>query len=132
MITQPSETPKTILLVEDEGLVLLSLKMAFEEFNYRILTATNGDDALQQYVHHKNEIDLVVTDMSMPGMDGMNLLAALRSQSPNLRVILMTGHLLDPDTLDIHEHKPTRCVTKPIGLDSLLQIVAEVLMRGHV
>ena len=127
MITNTSKTAKTILLVEDEGLVLLSLQMAFQEFDYHVLTATNGEEALQQFTEHKNEIELVVTDMSMPGINGTDLLAALRTQSPNLKVIIMTGHFLDTDALSIQGHRPTRRVAKPIGLDKLIQIVEEIL-----
>ena len=127
MITNTSKTAKTILLVEDEGLVLLSLQMAFQEFDYHVLTATNGNEALQQYTQHRDEIALVVTDMSMPGMDGLGLLAALRTQSPNLKVIIMTGHLLDTDDLSRQGHKPTRRIAKPISLDKLIQVVEETL-----
>ena len=127
MTTKSSDPRKTILLVEDEGIVLLSLQMGLEEFGYQVITALNGADALQQYAQHKDEIALVLTDMTMPGMDGLALLEALRAQSPQLKIILMTGHLLDTDSLSLRKHKPTRRVMKPIGINELSRIIKETL-----
>ena len=127
MTIESNESQHTILVVEDESIVLLSLQMALEDFGYRVITATNGHDALQIFDQHKNEISLVVTDMSMPGMDGMALLVALRAKAPHLKVIVMSGHLLNTGVLSDYHHKPTRHITKPIGLADLITIVEDIL-----
>ena len=127
MTIESNESQHTILVVEDESIVLLSLQMALEDFGYRVITATNGHDALQIFDQYKNEISLVVTDMSMPGMDGMALLVALRTKAPHLKVIVMSGHLLNTSVLSDYHHKPTRHITKPIGLADLITIVEDIL-----
>ena len=93
-----STTHARILLVDDNANGLAARRSVLEELGHRIVTATSGGDALEQF--STNRFDLVVTDYKMPRMDGVELIARLRKQSPELRIILISGYV---DTLGLDE-----------------------------
>ena len=121
------EKTKTILLVEDESLILLSLKIVLEDLDYQVITATNGHEALQLYQQHQDKIDLVITDKAMPGMDGLELLAALRTQSHDLKMVLMTEYALDIANAPINSRKSLWCIAKPFNMSTIAELVKEAL-----
>jgi CheY-like chemotaxis protein len=79
-----------ILLVDDNANGLAARKMVLEELGHRIVTASSGVEALQQFGSHK--FDLVITDYKMPRMDGLELISRLRKQSPELPIVLISGY----------------------------------------
>jgi CheY-like chemotaxis protein len=96
--SSPASVHARILLVDDNANGLCARKQVLEELGHRIATATSGADALEQFAHHK--FDLVVTDYKMPRMDGLELIARLRKQAPDLPVVLISGYA---DTLGLNE-----------------------------
>lgn len=80
-----------ILLVEDEPLVALVLETALADEGFDVSTAPDGIAALR--LADSTEIDLLLTDVLMPGMDGIELVATLRARRPELPVVLMTGYV---------------------------------------
>jgi CheY-like chemotaxis protein len=84
-----STTQARILLVDDNANGLSARRSVLEELGYRIYTAANGVEALEQFGRHR--IDLVATDYKMPRMDGLELISRLRKQSIDLPVILISG-----------------------------------------
>ena len=90
--------PSSILLVDDNKLGLCARKSVLEELGHRCATAANGVDALEQF--NDSKFDLVVTDYKMPRMNGIELIARLRKQSPGLPVILISGFV---DSLGLSE-----------------------------
>ena len=93
-----STTPARILLVDDNSNGLSARRCVLEELGYRISTALSGADALEHFARHK--FDLVVTDYKMPRMDGIELIARLRKQVPDVPVILISGFV---DALGLSE-----------------------------
>jgi CheY-like chemotaxis protein len=87
-----------ILLVDDNAHGLSARKTVLEELGHRIGTAASGSEALEQFGRHK--FDLVVTDYKMPRMDGLELIARLRKQAPDLPIILISGYV---DSLGMSE-----------------------------
>jgi two-component system, OmpR family, response regulator ChvI len=84
-----STTRARILLVDDNANGLAARKTVLEELGHKVLTATSGADALEQFTAHK--VDLVVTDYKMPRMDGLELIGRLRGQVPSLPIVLLSG-----------------------------------------
>jgi DNA-binding NtrC family response regulator len=83
---------KTILIVDDEPMVLSVVSAALDAIEYNILTASTGATALQQSREFNGEIDLLLSDFQMPGgMSGLDLATAMTSERPQLRVLLMSG-----------------------------------------
>lgn len=84
-----------ILFVEDEPAILRSGVAVLEKLGYRVLPAQTPDDALRFAEEHKDAIDLLVTDVIMPGMDGHELAERLRSRHPNLPCLFTSGYTAD-------------------------------------
>src|SRR6266481_1260604 len=87
-----SQGTETILLVEDENGVRRMLREVLSKAAYRVWEAENGAKAIEQWVGQIKQIDLVVTDIVMPVMNGLKLAEELRSLRPGLKIIFMSGH----------------------------------------
>jgi two-component system cell cycle sensor histidine kinase/response regulator CckA len=97
IVTPSSRRPvtrssQTVLLVEDEAGVRLLAKRILQRAGYRVLVAVNGDEAEGLFAQHADVIDLVVTDIVMPGCGGPELLGRLQQRAPALRVLYMSGY----------------------------------------
>ncbi len=102
---EPAKDHRTILLVEDEPQVRKVAAVILRQAGFTVLEAGSGADALALAAKHGHGIDLLLTDMVMPGMNGRQLAEALRALRPGLRVLFMSGYSeqdLGPDAL----HKP--------------------------
>lgn len=102
---------KTILIVEDNGLLLGMLSKCFEMSGWRVLRANNGLDGWN--LAKCEPIDLVLTDIQMPGLDGIELSHKIRDNSPEIIIALMTGgdeqaanDLMEKGTVDYFFKKP--------------------------
>jgi DNA-binding NtrC family response regulator len=83
---------ETVLLVEDEAGVRHLSKRILDKAGYRVLEAANGDEAERLFTHHADSIDLIVTDVIMPGCGGPELIGRLQVHTPGLRVLYMSGY----------------------------------------
>ncbi|MFA6921588.1 MAG: HD domain-containing phosphohydrolase [Gallionella sp.] len=107
-----SDIPATVLFVDDEASILSSLKRLFRPFGYRILTAENGAQGLE--VLAQERVDLVVSDMRMPGMSGAQFLEKVRERWPETVRILLTGYAEMSATIEaINKGQIYRYVSKP-------------------
>ena len=85
---------ETILVVEDDPQVGTVVKEMLEQLNYRVVTASNGREALEVYDTQRDQIGLVLTDVVMPDMGGLDLFEALKKKDPKILVVVMTGYPL--------------------------------------
>jgi two-component system cell cycle sensor histidine kinase/response regulator CckA len=119
---------KTILLVDDHAAARKSMQRFLLDAGYRILAAHSGQEALKVFAEHSVEVDLLIADIMMPGMNGRELAETLLGQKPDLRVLLISGY----------EHAPVELaggfaagvvelVRKPFSGKALIQRVIEVL-----
>ena len=116
----------TLLLVDDEVNVLKSLMRLLHAHNYRLLMAACGSEALALMA--REPVDLVISDMRMPHMDGAELLARIRQQWPETMRLLLTGHADMTQTVAaINQGEIYRYIAKPWHDDELLLIVAQAL-----
>ena len=116
----------TLLLVDDEVNVLKSLMRLLHAHHYRLLMAASGTEALALMA--REPVDLVISDMRMPHMDGAELLAKIRQQWPDTMRLLLTGHADMTQTVAaINQGEIYRYIAKPWHDDELLLIVAQAL-----
>jgi two-component system cell cycle sensor histidine kinase/response regulator CckA len=118
--------PKTILLAEDEWFVRQATAAALESAGYRLLVAGSGAEGLDLCRTCRHPVDLLLTDVVMPGMSGRDLAAEFERLCPHARVLLMSGHaeeLARSGRLD----DDTRCLVKPFTVRTLLSRVRELL-----
>ena len=114
----------TVLVVEDEESVRTLVARMLERTGYRVLQAPNGAAAMSLVGTRLSEVDLLLTDVVMPGMRGPELYEALRSQRPDLPVLFMSGYLDGADGADAIPDG-TSLLTKPFSLEALEAAVAE-------
>jgi signal transduction histidine kinase/ActR/RegA family two-component response regulator len=119
---------ETLLIAEDEEIVKLFMKKALEKSGYRVIVAGDGEEAVARF-RERDDISLVLSDVVMPGMNGRDLIAAIREIKPGARVIFISGY-----TADIIQQKAILeegivFMTKPFSKNDLLRKVREVLDR---
>ena len=118
---------ETILLVEDEEMVRNFAAMTLQQRGYYLIQAGSGMEALRAAEQHGKEIDLLVTDVVMPQMNGVTLCKLLRQARPHLQVLYMSGYTGGAiDHLSPHEVE-TAFISKPFSPDLLLRKVRELL-----
>ncbi|MEA3361488.1 MAG: cache domain-containing protein [Thermodesulfobacteriota bacterium] len=83
---------ETILIVEDDETLCAMTKMILKGYGYNILTALNGEEGLKKISNHKGTIDLLLTDVVMPGMDGKKLAGIIQEKHPDIKIIYMSGY----------------------------------------
>ncbi len=117
----------TVLLVEDEDAVRMFGGRALRNKGYRVIEAIDGESALDAVNSSETPIDLIISDVVMPGMDGHTLVRLVRQEHPAVKVILMSGYAEEVFAGDI-EHDPTiHFLPKPFSLKGLAGKVKEVM-----
>ena len=118
----------TVLLVEDEDPVRLFSARALRNKGYRVLEAKSGEAALELLTQGKETIDLVVTDVVMPRMDGPALVRAVRETHPDMKVIFISGYTEDAFRKRLDSDTEIHFLPKPFSLKQLAGKVKEVMM----
>jgi two-component system cell cycle sensor histidine kinase/response regulator CckA len=123
----------TVLLVEDEDAVRLFGARALRNKGYNVLEARSGEAALEiinSAAGNKQPIDLLITDVVMPRMDGPTLIKEVRSKQPNMKVIFISGYAEDAFRKRLDENADIHFLPKPFTLKQLAGKVKEVLREG--
>lgn len=108
---------ETILIVDDEEAIVRLLSLSLRSDGYRTLTASDGEEALA-VVKDKNP-DLVITDIKMPKMDGLELLKAIKAHDPDKEVIIVTGHGDIDSTITALQYGASDFINKPVRDEAL-------------
>lgn len=117
----------TILLVDDEPMVLKMLQTFLGSQGYRIICATGGQEALSVIEQQQYAIDLLITDIRMPDMNGIRLLEAVHQLLPNLPVLLMTGYTDFELVVEGLKQHAFDLLFKPIDFDQLIWCISKAL-----
>jgi two-component system cell cycle sensor histidine kinase/response regulator CckA len=117
----------TVLLVEDEDAVRSFAARALGQRGYHVLQATTGAEALDVFHNHQGEVDLVVSDVVMPEMDGPTLCEKLRRERPDLKVIFISGYAEDSFRQHLAENEDFMFLQKPFDLKELAAAVKAAL-----
>ncbi|MBW7895744.1 MAG: response regulator [Opitutaceae bacterium] len=123
----PRGSGEVILVADDDATVLDITRQTLETFGYRVVTAEDGAQAMAQYAMNPAGIALVLTDMTMPVMDGAALIIALRRLNPDVRIIGTTGFGADADNIRRRELNIPHFLTKPYPAAVLLDTVHTAL-----
>jgi PAS domain S-box-containing protein len=119
---------ETILVVEDAEGLRGAIRAGLTSVGYRVLTAADGREALDLVA--EQDVDLVLTDVVMPRMGGEALLRRLRRDYPALKLVAMTGHVMDKDLRELHASGFSAALPKPFSIEELTHVVRSVLDRG--
>ncbi len=116
-----------VLVVDDETSILAVTRQTLQAFGYRVLTAHDGVDALVVYLEHKEEIAVVLTDISMPVMDGTALTRALLKINPTVKIIATSGLNPPGSVTETTEGGGERFLMKPYSAKKLLKAIRAIL-----
>jgi PAS domain S-box-containing protein len=118
---------ETLLVVEDEEMLMMSLRMVLVEKGYKVLSTVDGLTALKIYQERKDDIALVLTDLGLPNMNGLEVCQRIKKINPNEHVILATG-FLDPEMKsEFLKAGIQNFLYKPYDLKKVLKVVRDVL-----
>lgn len=122
----PAPRPTVVLVVDDDASVLFASRRILARFGYTVLEAPGGEEALQIVREHAPRIDVVLTDMRMPGMDGPTLASRLVTMLPAVRIVYMSGYTGGIQESELQS--PGRAfLAKPFTIEQLTDTLARVL-----
>ncbi len=119
----------TVLLVDDEEMIVDVGRIMLEQLGYRAVVAGSGEEALGVYGRQKDEIDLVILDMIMPGMGGGEVFDRLKDMDRNVKVLLSSGYSVNGQAKEILDRGCGGFIQKPFDMQELSRKVKEVIGR---
>ncbi len=118
---------ETVLLVDDEQMILGVGHRMLEKMGYTVITAASGIEALEVFKTRKDDIDVVVLDMIMPDLSGSDTFDQLRQLDPQVKVLLSSGYSIDGKAAEILKRGCRGFIQKPFGLQQLSQKIRSAL-----
>jgi PAS domain S-box-containing protein len=118
-----------ILIVDDEASIREITKSSLEEHNYKTLAACDGIEALSIYEKHQDEIDLVLLDIQMPSISGLNVVRLLQQINPSVKIIVISGLTSNLKLLESSKIKVQSFLAKPYTIDELLNSIQDILKK---
>ena len=113
MALKMADSKPRILIVDDEENIVKALARHYKFLGYNVSCATNAEEALSLLASERTEV--VISDIKMPGMDGLDLLKEIRSQYPMTRVIMITGYVTLDNLLSAFRRGADTCIFKPLN-----------------
>jgi PAS domain S-box-containing protein len=123
----PRGEGEMVLIVEDEKAVAKATAMVIERNGYRVLLAAEGGEALELFRQHAREIKVVLSDVMMPGMDGVDLARALRKMEPGVRIVACTGQATETRQAELRTLGVKFILKKPYEAKKLLATLASAM-----
>ena len=120
---------ETVLVVDDEASIREITRSTLETYGYRALTASDGAEAVSTYSVHRDEIKVIIMDMTMPIMDGQMSIRALRRIDPEVRVIFVSGFKDASKVAESYAHDSDVFLFKPYTAETLLKTLRSVISR---
>lgn len=118
----------TVLLVDDDPGVRFALTEVLRERGYRVVATSSGAEALASLAG----VDVVVTDLSMPGMDGLELVSQIAVRAPALPVVLLTAHGSENMIRIASSRGACGCLSKPFDIDEIARVIEHArTLRRH-
>ncbi|MCG6536528.1 MAG: response regulator, partial [Syntrophales bacterium LBB04] len=117
---------ETILLIDDEDLVMEVGEKFLKVMGYRVLKASEGEEAVETYRNHQEEVDLIILDLIMPKMEGGEVFKRLRKISPEVKILLSSGYSLDAKVSQIIKQGACGFIQKPFDMEQLSQSIRAI------
>ena len=121
---------ETILLVDDEDMILNVARNMMEELGYQVLVAKSGEEAIEIYRKNGRKIDMVILDMIMPGLGGSQTYDILKDINPNGKVLLSSGYSVFGKAVEILNRGCDGFIQKPFDINKMSHKIREILDSG--
>jgi len=123
------ENGKTILVIDDEELLVKICEMMLKRLGHKVFKAYSGSEGLKIFETKKNQIDLIISDLNMPKMDGQEVVDKLRKIDHHVKVLLSSGALSDSDEKEVINRGFDGFIKKPYNINILSEKMNEILNR---
>jgi DNA-binding NtrC family response regulator len=120
-----------ILIVEDDAAMRQSCSKVFRLEGFEVVEASAADEALDE-IRKRGDIDIVLTDLKIPGMDGVALLAQIKLLDPKIEVVLMTGYGSIKNAVEAMKHGAADYITKPFDTNELLMTIGKIIQLSNL
>jgi two-component system cell cycle sensor histidine kinase/response regulator CckA len=120
---------KTVLLVEDEEMMVLLLKKTFAKHGYKVLVALDGEQALNLFHQHKQEIDVVLLDIGLPKTAGWDVILKMKEEDPDVKVVVSSGYIDPESRTRMHQAGVKDFIDKPYTPAAVVETLEAVLAR---
>ncbi|NOT61595.1 MAG: response regulator, partial [Acidobacteria bacterium] len=127
LLKAPTKKRNLVLAVDDEPTLLEVTRVTLETAGYRVMAVSNGQEALSYYRQNYHDIKLVLTDLAMPGLDGLAASIAMRNINPDVKIIATSGLRSQSNVEDATRAGVQAVLWKPYSAEDLLDKIAEVI-----
>jgi len=117
----------TVLVVEDDEAMVYLLRKLLPQSGYQVLTATDGAQAIDLYVNHKEEIDVVLLDLGLPKVTGLEVIPKLKELNPGVKILVATGYLEPELKSEIFRAGVKDCINKPYLVHDVLERLSSLI-----
>lgn len=126
----PEEIKADVLLVDDEEQFLKVLSQRLEGRGIKVDTSTSGEDALKRV--EGKDFDAIILDLAMPGMSGLETLKRIRSENPDIQIIMLTGHSSVEKSVEAIKAGAVDFLEKPADLNKIMEKISEAKRKRIV
>ncbi|MFC1533277.1 PAS domain S-box protein [Thermodesulfobacteriota bacterium] len=131
LYTLPQKGHETILMVDDEDIVLDTGSQMLEMLGYNVIKAWSGTDALDLFIKNRDRVDIVLLDMIMPDMGGGETYDRIKEINPDVKVLLSSGYNIDGKATEILERGCNGFIQKPFDINDLSHKIRDILDFGY-
>lgn len=124
---QGSDCRGTVLIVENEQFMLGLIERVFSQHGYQVLVAADGEEAIEVYRLHKLDIDVVLLDVGLPKVNGVDVFYKMKSENPAVRVIIVSGFLEPELRTKMQQAGVEHFIDKPYMLDQVLETIQTLI-----
>jgi len=117
----------TVLLIEDESTALSVLSKVLGNRAYKILTASDGETAVEIFRQHRDVVDVVMLDMGLPKMSGRDVLRRIKAIKPNVKIVIASGYLESDLQPDLAGDSIAAFIQKPYVIDNVIEVLRDVI-----
>jgi PAS domain S-box-containing protein len=122
---------KTVLLVEDEEMMVLLLRKTFAKHGYNVLVALDGEEALNLFQEHKEKIDVVLLDIGLPKKAGWEVILTMKEQNPQVSIVVSSGYIDPESKTKMYKAGIRNFVDKPYTPDAVVEILDSVIQKNR-
>lgn len=123
----PAQNKKNIMIVDDEAVTLKMTKQGLEKFDYNVAIFSKPLEALEYFKVNFQSIHLIISDKSMPKMNGEELVKRMRELHPDIPIIVLSGFVSNEDDSILYENGASKILLKPLSIRDIVREVKDCL-----